>query len=274
MKKTLLVINFFLLAVTFKASSQITLEHFLDSTYSDLFYCTDIGNNDFKYVFLNQETNTFSLFNMDMSNYLTNISLPEGDSIKNGFTVIYVTKTLFDCDSTNIEFVYTLPTSFFNKYRVLRADGNVLLELDSASAPYAFGVYGGSLDIRPIKNTNAGAKLFIQKLNNGIGQMYIYALCGEIPQQTFDFTNNESQLSVYPNPTESKINFVLNANIRTNTFQVLIADFYGRIVFNELVNFTDNKFMLDVEDFTSGVYMFSVKSKNSIHQSGKFIIQK
>jgi hypothetical protein len=273
--KKIFFIYLALLSISFKANAQITLEHFFDSTYGgDLFYFNDIGNNDFKYVFLNQETNTFSLYNMDMSSYLTNIALPVGDSIKNGFTVIYITKTLFDCDSTNIEFVYTFPTSFTDKFRVIRTDGTILLELDSVNGGYGFGVYGGSIDLRPIRNTNAGAKLQIQKLNNGVGQVYIYALCGELPLQTFDFTNNESTLKVYPNPAEGKISFVVNANIKTNQFQLSITDISGRIVFDELVNFTDNKFMLDAANFTSGAYIYSVKSKNSMYQSGKFIIKK
>lgn len=138
----------------------------------------------------------------------------------------------------------------------MRTDGTTLLELDSVNAGYGFGTYGGSLDVRPIRNTNVGAKLQIQKLNNGVGQVYIYALCGELPLQTFDFTNNETRLKAYPNPTEGKISFVVNDIVKSNQFQVFIADVYGRVVFNEMVTFTDNKFMLDVVSFTSGAYIF------------------
>src|SRR4051812_28131146 len=103
--------------------AQINLQFSLDSTGIQTFYCADIGNHNNKYVFMNLVKNSFSLYNMDMTPFLTNVSIPVADSIKNGFKVIYVSRTLFDCDSNNIEYVYENPGDIKQAFRVFRTDG-------------------------------------------------------------------------------------------------------------------------------------------------------
>src|ERR1043165_3471513 len=77
MKKLVTIILLDILLKSNLLFAQITLQHILDSTYiGNRFYCTDVGNNDFKYVFLNAVSNSFSLYNMDMTPYLTNIHIP------------------------------------------------------------------------------------------------------------------------------------------------------------------------------------------------------
>src|SRR5688572_7856330 len=158
-----------LLSSSQQLRAQITLQHTLDSTLiGDQFYCTDLGNNDHKYVFLDPVNNSFSLYNMDMTPYLANIQIPAtGDSLVNGFTVIYITKSLFDCDSANIEYVLEDPYNGLNHpFRVYRTDGTLLLQVDNANGPYCNGCYGGAQNIKPIINTSDGTKLFIQKLDS------------------------------------------------------------------------------------------------------------
>jgi hypothetical protein len=99
MKKTVLVIICLLSFWTKKVDAQITLDYSNDSlTFGGEFYCTDIGEDEFKYVVLNQYKNSFSLYNMDMSLFME-VQNPVSDSIiTQGFTVIYIHRTLFDCD--------------------------------------------------------------------------------------------------------------------------------------------------------------------------------
>jgi len=276
--KKLLFIASALILNTAIMKAQITLEHVFDSTWfgGDRFYCTDIGNNDFKYVFLDGKTNSFSLYNLDMSPFLMNISIPVSDSIKQGFRVIYITKTLFDCDSNNIEYVYENPYNINNKFWIFRIDGTILLEVDSANGPYGFGAsLGGSITQRPILNTSAGAKLFVQKYdNNNIPRILVYSLCGEAPITIADFSETTPYLKVFPNPTDKSINFEISPINNYEELQILIFDAASREHCRKDILMYDGKFSIDVREYNSGTYFYSLIGKNKVYLTGKFILTK
>ncbi len=275
MKKLLLVISCaFLFSANVRA--QITLEHTFDSTNSNRVYCTDIGNNDFKYVVFNWYSNSFSLYNMDMTPYLTNIVLPAGDSISQGFVVIYVTKSLFDCDSTNIEYAYEYKNDSRHPFRILRTDGTLIFKEDSATGPYCYGCLGGANDERPILNTSSGTKLFLQKTDATFSwsQLRVYSLCGNLPTNVYDFSDEKSFVKVFPNPADMTLNFEITFPNNTEQFQLMIIDNNGNEQKRENIDFMHNRYFLDVGNFSSGTYLYSLVSKSKSYQSGKFVITK
>jgi hypothetical protein len=260
-----------------KCSAQIILEHTIDSVGVPYFYYTDIGNNDFKYVFLNQSTNSFSLYNLNMDPYLTNINIPvTNDSILQGFGVVYITKSLFDCDTNNIEYVFENPYDVFHKFRILRTDGTLLLEVDSANGPWAIGgLLGGAADFRPIVNTNDGAKLFLQKFdNNSIPQILIYSLCGNLPSNVFDFKEIQLPVKLFPNPSKRDLTFEFVLPNNQEDFSLKIFDSSVIEILDEKLRFSQNKININVENFCSGIYFYSIVSNNRIYSTGKFTIIK
>jgi Secretion system C-terminal sorting domain len=275
-KLTTIFLTVFLCQIS-ATKAQITLQHTIDSAYTaNWFYWTDIGNNDYKYVSLNAYANSFSVLNMDMTPYMTNIQIPPtGDSIMKGFTVIYVTKTLFDCDSTNIEYVYENPyDGFKHPFRVYRTDGTLLLQVDSANGPYCFGCYGGAVGIRTISNTSDGTKLFIQRYPNQIGQLLIYNLCGTLPVTVYDFSENPSFVKIFPNPTSGELNFEINPPNNQEEFELVIMDSNAKEASRKNVALIHNKYSMDVSNMSSGTYFYSLASKNKIYQSGKLVLTK
>ena len=275
MKKIIFVA---LIAFAINTKAQITLQFTLDSVaINNQFYCTDLGNNDFKYVLVDTFINGFHLYNMNMTPYLTvNIPTTYG-KIASGYLPIYITKTLFDCDSTNIEYVYedqlnALKTPFY----VFRTDGTQLLKVDSANGPYCFGSYGGSHDVRPIQKTSDGAKLFLQyhnqQYNSGIK---IYALCGTLPTtNVYDFSTQKSYMKVYPNPTNMEINFQITPPNNQEEFQLVIIDGNAKEQRREKITSASNKYSLDVSNLESGVYYYTLCTKSKVYQTGKFILTK
>lgn len=276
MKKILLCSA--LLVFFFNAKAQITLEHLLDSTGVPYFYYTDLGSNDYKYVFLNRTLNSFSLYNLDMSPYLLNINIPfTSDSLSQGFGVIYITKSLFDCDSTNIEYVYENPYDIKHKFRVLRTDGTLLFQIDSANGPYYLGggIYGGSNDFKPIVNTASGTKLFLQKYgSNQVPQILVYSLCGSLPANIFDFSNNMDQVKIFPNPTNIELNFEVNLPNNVDVFQISVFDNTSKEHMKKSFELINGRCTIDVRDFSDGVYFYSLSSKNKVYRTGKFTIIK
>src|SRR4051812_24434231 len=96
MKKFLLVL---LLFVSTKGNAQVTLERSYYNFHSN-FYVTDLGNSDYKYVHV--DSTGFTLYNLDHSFFL-NVITPR--PLFSGYQVAYITNSLFDCDTTNIEYV-------------------------------------------------------------------------------------------------------------------------------------------------------------------------
>jgi len=279
LKTKLIILASILMLSNANIKAQITLEHtFLDSCYmGDLFYCTDIGNNDFKYVFLNKYKNSFSLYNMDMSPYLTNVQIPViADSISDGFGVIYITKALFDCDTTNIEYAFEVQWDMLHPFRVFRTDGTLLLQVDSANGPYGFGLYDGSHDVRPIVNTSAGTKLFLQKYHpNNYPEVRVYALCGTLPTNVYDFSeHNKSFVKVFPNPATEELNFEVTPPNNLEEFQIVIFDAAAKEQKRESISLQRGKCSLDVRNYSSGIYLYSLIGKNKVYQSGKFVLNK
>lgn len=210
-----------------------------------------------------------------MSPFITNIVVPVSDSIKNLFTVIYITKTLFDCDSTNIEYAYENPRDLTKPFRVFRTDGTLLFQEDSTNGPYFFGVYGGSIDIRPVLQTSDGAKLFLQKPYNGQGvPVRIYALCGELPTTIYDFSTPKNFVRISPNPANMKLTFEIIPPNNMDEFQLVIFDSNAQEQRRESISLLQRNFSIDVGDFSSGTYFFSLVSNRKEYQSGKFVVAK
>src|SRR5689334_14495004 len=69
------------------------------------FYPVQISNTETKYVSLDTSSNTFNLYNMDFTPFMLNIAVPEPYYSPDSnylYQVIYVSRSLFDCESTNI----------------------------------------------------------------------------------------------------------------------------------------------------------------------------
>ena len=256
-----------------RVSAQIILEHTIDSTGFPYFYVTDIGTNEDKYVFLNKQSNSFSLYNLDMSPYLIDINIPSTDSISQGFGVIYITKTLFDCDTNNIEYVYENPYDVYHKFRIFRTDGTLLLEVDSANGPWGIGgLLGGSIFTKPIINTSQGTKLFLQKFDiNSIPQILIYNLCGTLSATIFEFRENHSYVRLFPNPSSTSLNIEISPPNNLEEFQFIIIDTNSIERHSGLAK---RNFSIDINSFESGTYYYSYFTKDHIYQTGKFVILK
>ncbi len=282
MKKLITIIAFAFLCSIGSMKAQITLQFTFDSVDNvkdayEIPYITDIGNNEFKFVFMNGPQNSFSLYNMDMSPYMTNIHIPStGDSLVQGFSVIYINKTLFDCDSTNIEYVFSNPLNGLKPFYIYRTDGTLLLKVDSASGPYGFGGYtGGAYNITPIVNTSSGAKLFLQRYEpTHIVNMLVYSLCGTLPATVYNFPGNGNYVKIYPNPATMVLNFEINAPNNQEEFDLVIFDITGKESNRVNIATTQNKYALDVSNLSSGTYIYSLTTKDKAYQTGKFVITK
>jgi hypothetical protein len=266
-----------------KMYAQITLDMEVDSMYLGYqFKIVQISPTESKYFFSDTIANTFSLYNMDMSPFLTSIAVPEPFALwTTAFQVLYISRDLFDCDSSTIEYAYTSPRSHNVPFRVMRTDGTVLFYSDSTNCPYAYGEQlGGSDWIKPIVSTSVGTKLFLQKYRNGNlqiqnYQVFVYSLCGTLPTEVFDFSNQyQSFIRVFPNPTSSSLTFDVNLPDNMNEYELVILNNNASQVRREKISSLSAKYTINVEELSSGTYFYSLCTKNKSCQQGKFTLIK
>lgn len=277
MKK--IIIYTILLLCTVKTYSQISLDTIINpwNAIGYDMYPIKISVNETKYYVQDTLTNTFNLYNLDFSPFLLNVAVPESYSpFTKNMEVIYISRTLFDCDSTNIEYAYTAIGSGFNPFYIMRTDGTMLFKLDSALAPYVIGALNGSQDIRPIMNTESGAKLFLYYPKN-TNNLYIYSLCGTLNNNLFSMTNtifNESFVNVSPNPSTGVVSFQMILPDNLNTYSIRILDSKGRTLTSKLLDNNNFNNTFNFESFSNGQYYYNVYQNNLVYYSGKFLIAK
>jgi hypothetical protein len=258
--------------------SQITIDNTIDSITSigQDFFTVQISQSETKYLFEDPINNTFSLFNMDFSPFMLNIVVPEPFDNWT-FQVLYVSRSLFDCDSTNIEYVYEASTSTIKRFYIMRTDGTQLFSKDSVNGPFCLG--GGCLSlsdvIRPIRNTSSGTKLFLQKRSGGQTTVFIYSLCGNLIEDVFNSSlQNQKYVSVYPNPSSQTVNFIINLPDNINIYELIIFDNDANELKREHVDSFNKTFSIDMSNLSNGIYYYSFCTKNKLFQSGKFLLTK
>jgi hypothetical protein len=269
MKKLFLLV--FALGIMAQGFSQITLEHSYYIFHADI-YMIDLGNNDYKYVI--QDSTGFRLFNLDHSPYLTVVPPIPIFQPPSYYEVSYISKTLFDCDSTNIEYVITRGNHPSNFY-VYRTDGTLLFERDSVTGTYAVPEFDGSFIQQPIVNTPNGAKLFLQP--NGtveIDSEYIYSLCGTLPASISEIPIDNRFVEIFPNPTTGIINFQIKQPNNHDKFKLTIYDSSFQRIEESDLNVSNYQIDLTKHSLSASTYFFDLRTQNKVYQTGKFIITK
>jgi hypothetical protein len=65
-------------------------------------------------------------------------------------------------------------------------------------------------------------------------------------------------ISIYPNPADNFINIILNSN--ADTKEIKIMDLTGRVIEVRQVQKNENKISMDINNYSSGVYLISFTS--------------
>lgn len=270
-----------MLAFAINVKAQVIYEHTYYGTDSinagtGSLQLVNIGNNDYKYVFTDYVTNQLKLFNLNHTPYLT-VNIPVTLINPGEYNIGYVTKSLFDCDTNMIEYMIMPQTTFGNNIYIYRQDGTLLFERDSALSPYCFGCYTGSYDVRPIRNTPAGAKLFIMtdSTNGFFSNVAVYSLCGTLPAGAMELdATSASYVKVFPNPARSETYFQFNFPSNTEKYELIIYNSSVQRISTIKIPATTEKYRLDDTPLSSGLYFFTLQNENKVLQNGKFIITK
>ncbi|MEP7169348.1 MAG: T9SS type A sorting domain-containing protein [Bacteroidota bacterium] len=266
------------LMVSFKTKAQVTLDTVYLSPLGEgnNFFVTNLGDNNYKYVMWDYYNCSFSLYDLNNSPYLLNIPIPLIVCDSGSFYGLgYITTTLFDCDSTNIEYAMigsgADPTK---KFWIYRTDGTLIFSKDSATTNWCVGCLGGSKVINGIENTPAGAKLFLFTIVAGQTVNYVYNLCGTLPEEIKEIGHSGMFVKEYPNPSDKQFIFDVTLPNNYEDFELTIFDSSVHPVKSVSVTGTHTRVNIDPESMSSGNYFYSLHNKNKIFQTGKIILTK
>ncbi len=268
----------FFLLVSLTGLGQITLEHtydgsLIDDNRSD-FVSVKVGPGDSKYIYTTK-SNGFRIYNSDHTLYDTG-HFPVSTT---NFSVSHFTTSLFDCDSTTMEYLFysvDIVGSYFvnQNVSIYRTDGTLLFSRDSANGSRVLFSHGVITD--NVYQTSTGARMVLPMSN---GDIEIYELCGNVPSNylssgnpTENATAEFGSLKVFPNPASnfSTVEFQLPENNRSG--EVIVMSQEGKQVRRIPVNEFEGQQTFSTLNLESGVYFYYLKTSSTITPSVKQII--
>lgn len=279
MKKIILFCFLSLLIVGSKHSlAQITLEH----TYagaSERLFMVDFELSGMKYVLKSEVAgNRFlKFYNLDHSfwksidcNSFQTTPLPAGNGTNYNFIALYISETLFDCDSA-VEFMYYSNSGMKWFTGIYKEDGTAILLADSLAPVMYLTV---PQQMRPIYNTPDGTKLILSHRDDGSARVY------DIPCELSAGIDKSMRqpsdpfLSVFPNPSyyQNTVQYSLPDGI--NEADIILFDLSGKELRRYHVDRTFSDLQISQRDFPSGTYMYSLVSGNKILVSQKIVLVK
>lgn len=249
--------------------SQIVLEQVYSIGGPDKdIVAVDLGHNDFKYVVMDWVNDAMDFYNVDHSPFAIGVSAPVS-FVGTGYQPGYFSRSLFDCDSSTIEYAIWNPIDRSSFY-VYRLDGTLLFQKDSVLAPYCYGCYGASNEKKPIYNTTNGAKLWF--IDNS-GDYLVYDLCGVLPAGMETIENSRAGLRAFPNPATNEISIACGEEFGNGLYEITVLDAHMKQVFTDAIP-EDGNLITPLHDFQSGHYYFVIKSEYGVVRTGKFNVVK
>jgi hypothetical protein len=266
------VILFFAMCLNMTGYSQITLD--IQNSF-DHFSVINLTNSETKYYGNQQgwenQLNQFSLYNLDGSLYKTIQIPPKPDTAAYFFSICSISRTLFDNDSTNIEYLVSYQWGYsisgepahYNT-KIVREDGTILLnESDATINYYQPLIYG----------TEEGTKMMLFYYHDSTSAYYqtkIFNLPGKllsVPKEKILQTNIPI---LYPNPNNGtfNINFNTNNSIERN---VNILNSEGKLI--KSYKTSNNVLNINQPQLSEGMYLLNTSSKTE-SSTIKIVIKK
>jgi hypothetical protein len=254
MKKLLLFIG--ILVANFYAKAQVTLEHIYPQNL-DYAHFSAVG---YKYYY-NTNT-TLNIYNLNHSVYkiITFPNIPNSSKI--GRSVGYVSDSLFNTNTSNIEYVLStndsISTNGNQQQTILDDAGNIILRKDSA---YVSVVYF----------TTSGYKMLLNENANINSNSYVYSLPGALPcdECTSNHVlsgmakysgNSGTLMNVFPNPNSGMATIKYQLPDGVTKGDIILFNLQGQEINRFTVDKTFDSLNLTTTDIASGTYFYVLRT--------------
>ncbi|MCH8904252.1 MAG: T9SS type A sorting domain-containing protein, partial [Bacteroidetes bacterium] len=90
---------------------------------------------------------------------------------------------------------------------------------------------------------------------------------------SIDDVISEKKIEVFPNPTTNSINFNVDLNLlNISEYDLVIYDMLGRELL-KADNIANNRFTIDMNDFTKGLYLYKLTLDSAHIHTGKILLR-
>ncbi len=211
----------------------------------------------------------FELYNTDFTLY-ADVNFP-GGPVSN---LSYVTRSLFDCDTTQLEYVVWGGQDV----RIIREDGTILLQLEG----YWFS-QGGLLNAGqgpfPIVSDETGSYVIFDGLYSD--SLLVYHLCGQVPQALIRSADGSvisgimppgsgGGIKIFPNPSVDRIQMDYDLAGHTSG-RVLLYNSAGSLVLEKRLGTAFDHIYLDISSLASGTYIAKITTDGGMVLTEKFV---
>ena len=261
-------ITLFLLLFAVSARTQITLEHVYSS--GSISAATSLGlvqvdSGLWKYI-LYDRRDTIFIFNLDHS-LDHSIHLPWNDPYPPcGFSLKVIAKRLFDLDDA-YEFmgVVCSDSQGIGGLRLFKENGQILFACDSCSL-YTSQFSGWSFG-SPIKSTDSGTKMFVNRSTASTTRLEVYSLPGKLPSGTqklgiinasSSFADGIAPGSAYPNPASGRVRIAYDLPQGVTSGYMTLTSEDGREMKRYHVTNAFSDLLIEASDLPSGSYFYKL----------------
>jgi hypothetical protein len=277
MKKLLLLLA--ICAIGSIAKSQITLEHAFPNAVqvgssNKTSSLIDLGDSVFNYLLMDSKTSKYTLYNLNHS-----LNVTDTFPVRYGPTAYtqygYFSRSLFDCDTSNIEFllfniVNSSSSKWYSYVSIYRTDGTRIFFRDSSMVYLSYGSSAGGSQIVVTPN---GTKLMIKRMN---GDLEIYSLCGKLPTSyaIMKEPTGNNLSAPYPNPSMSytRIDYTLPENVKFG--EIVFYDIRGAEVKRFKVDHNFSNLELNTNDLSAGNYYYNLQISGKATEGKKLVVIK
>jgi hypothetical protein len=79
---------------------------------------------------------------------------------------------------------------------------------------------------------------------------------------------------IYPNPSSDFFKIEIKDNFFEKNFTFILNDASGKIILQKIIQITDNQFLIDIKNISSGIYFYQIRNEKTISKPKKIIILK
>lgn len=226
---------------------------------------------------MNKSFGAIHVYNLDFTLY-GSFDLPTEGLL---YTFL-VTRSLFDCDTTQLEVLITgqTPETLESYTKIIREDGSEYFSLPGwwfsgfstvTQDPTRHGVVSDEL----------GSYIYFQSIPSSPTDLQLYRFCGQVPQMLArDSEGNilggrpgqagRAGFSIFPNPGKDQIR--LEYDLQGHPEGLLsVYSTTGQLVKEARLGPTFKSILLDISGFKHGTYIARISSKDGFQLSEKFV---
>lgn len=225
------------------------------------------------------------LYNPDLT-LISSIDIPIEYTGSGQYNLFHVSRTLFDCDSTNIEYLISWGSPILEEayIQIIREDGTVIFNLpEHIFADESVITTNPTYHTSMIEDDQGVIFAFYNEGIPGSGPTSLYRSCGSIPGcptpcngdsatvGVNGLSSNENNFTLYPNPGNNQFAIEYELSGEHSEATLSLVSMGGQIVLEKNVGPSMPYILVNTSSLASGRYQVMLTGKNGILISTSYI---